>query len=76
MTFDDITGDVRLWAVKYVGETENELYKLFDQWNDVIWLRSFFKTNLDDISCYFKITDINQAITDTIEDSEYLQCLI
>ena len=36
MTFDDITGDGRLWAVKYVGETENELYKLFDQWNDVI----------------------------------------
>lgn len=76
MTFDDITGDGRLWAVKYVGETENELYKLFDQWNDVIWLRNFFKTNLDDLSCYFKITDINQAITDTIEDSEYLQCLI
>lgn len=43
MTFDDITGDGRLWAVKYVGETENELYKLFDQWNDVIWLRNFLK---------------------------------
>lgn len=76
MTFDDITGDGRLWAVRYTEEADNELYKLFEQWNDVTWLRSFFKENLDDLSSYFKITDINQAIIDTIDDSEHLQCLI
>lgn len=42
MTFDDITEDGRLWAVRYEGETDNVLYSLFDQWNDVVWLRSFF----------------------------------
>ncbi len=43
MTFDDITGDGRLWAVRYDGATDNELFRLFDQWNDVMWLRNFFK---------------------------------
>lgn len=31
---------------------------------------------MKDLSSYFKITDINQAIMDTIEDSERLQCVI
>lgn len=43
MTFDDITEDGRLWAVRFENEKENALYTLFDQWNDVVWLRSFFK---------------------------------
>ena len=33
MTFDDITGDGRLWAVRYDGLKDNELFRLFDQWN-------------------------------------------
>lgn len=76
MTFDDITGDGRLWAVRYEGESDNVLYTLFEQWNDIVGLRSFFKANMDDLASYFKITDINKAIYDTIEDSERLQCLI
>lgn len=76
MTFDDITEDGRLWAVRYDGETDNALYALFDQWNDVMWLRAFFKKNWQDLTTYFKITDINQAIEDTIEDSERLQGII
>ena len=76
MTFDDITEDGRLWAVRYEGEADNVLFTLFDQWNDVMWLRSFFKENMQDLTSYFKITDVNQAIEDTIEDSERLQCLI
>lgn len=76
MTFDDITGDGRLWAVRYDGETDNELSRLFEQWNDVVWLRGFFKANIDDLSSYFKITDINQAVMDTLDDSECLECLI
>ena len=76
MTFDDITGDGRLWAVRYDGAIDNELFRLFDQWNDVMWLRNFFKENINDLSAYFKITDINQAISDTIDDSEILEGVI
>lgn len=76
MTFDDITEDGRLWAVRYDGEKDNALYTLFDQWNDVMWLRSFFKVNWQDLTAYFKITDVNQAIEDTIEDSDKLQGII
>ncbi|MDR1883024.1 MAG: hypothetical protein LBR26_09650 [Prevotella sp.] len=76
MTFDDITGDGRLWAVRNKSEEDNELYKLFDRWNDVVWLRSFFKANMDDLTSYFKITDVKDAIMDTIEDSESLERMI
>ena len=76
MTFDDITEDGRLWAVRYEGESDNALYNLFEQWNDVTWLRAFFKENIEDLTSYFKITDVNQAIMDTIDDSERLQCII
>ena len=54
MTFDDITEDGRLWAVRYDGESDNVLYTLFDQWNDVMWLRSFFKENMNDLSSYLR----------------------
>lgn len=76
MTFDDITEDGRLWAVRYDGEEDNALYTLFDQWNDVMWLRSFFKENWSDLTFYFKIVDVNQAIEDTIEDSDRLQAIM
>lgn len=76
MTFDDITEDGRLWAVRYENDKDNALYSLFDQWNDVVWLRTFFKENIKDLESHFKITDVNKAIYDTIEDSERLQCLI
>ena len=66
----------RLWAVRYDDCFDNVLDSILGQWNDVTWLRSFFKQNIDDLSSYFKITDVNQAIYDTIEDSERLQCLI
>lgn len=70
MTFDDITGDRKLWAVHFEGEDDNEFYKVFNNWADVVWLRAFFKENIDDLNAYFKITDIKEAISDTIEDSE------
>ena len=76
MTFNQITENEKLWAVRYDGCPDNVLDSILNQWNDVIWLRDFFKDNLDDLASYFKITDVNQAIYDTIEDSEKLQCLI
>ncbi len=76
MTFDDITNDGRLWSVRYDNAPDNALSMLFNQWNDINWLRSFFKANLDDLASYFKVTDVNAAIYDTLEDAEHLQCLI
>jgi len=72
MTFDDITQDGRLWAVRYDGDNDNVLSVILDQWNDVSWLRTFFKNNIEDLSSYFKITDVNEAIYDTIEDADHL----
>ena len=40
------------------------------------WLREFFSENRNDLESYFKITDLNEAISDTIEDADKLQCLI
>ena len=76
MKFDNITGDGRLWAVRYEGQNDNILYQILDQWNDVSWLRTFIKENINDLASYFKITNVNEAIYDTIEDAELLQCLI
>lgn len=76
MTFDDITEDGRLWAVRYEETEDNALATILDQWNDVVWLRAFFKENIADLSSYFKITDVNEAIYDTLDDAERLQCLI
>ncbi|MDE5827533.1 MAG: hypothetical protein K2H57_08175 [Duncaniella sp.] len=76
MNFDLITENGNLWAVRYNTCLDNVLDTILDQWNDVVWLRSFFKQNMNDLASYFKITDVNQAIYDTIEDSDRLQCLI
>jgi hypothetical protein len=74
MTFDDITGNGHLWAVRNDGEEDNELYKLFDKWNDVVWLRTFFKANFKDL-LFFGV-DVNTAISDTIEDSDTLETIV
>lgn len=76
MQFDDITNDNRLWAVRFDGEENNEFLKTFYDWTDVVWLRAFFKENINDLNAYFKITDINQAIRDTIDDSKKLRYLM
>ena len=36
MTFDKITDDGRLWAVRYNGESDNALYTLFDKWGEYL----------------------------------------
>lgn len=76
MTFDDITENGKLWAARFDGETENELSKVFAKWNDVDWLRIFFEENKTDLNRYFKITDITQAVMDTIDDSQELECVL
>lgn len=76
MKFDKILDNNTLWAVRYDGEKDNALQILFEQWSDPEWLVDFFLANMSDLTSYFKITDINQAIYDTIDDNQRLQCLI
>ena len=76
MTFDCITQDKNLWAVRYDGDSDNILYRLFDQWDDAEWLRTFFKEHFNDLVGYFKVTSINQAVLDTMEDRDTLECLL
>ena len=76
MTFDRILPDNRLWAVRYDGEIDNALQIVFNEWNDPEWLWDFFTKNIADLGSYFKITEVDQAIYDTIEDSNKLECLI
>ena len=63
MTFDPIIPE-NLWAVRFDGEVENEFYNIFDQWSNPIWLRDFFFKNEKDRTEYFKITDLEKALTD------------
>ena len=53
MEFDDITGDGRIWAVRYDGDDENILTILFRKWNDVDWLSDFFIRNMLDLESFF-----------------------
>lgn len=76
MKIEEITRDGRLWSIKYDEDAHNALETLFGQWEDVSWHKQFFTENIADLSAYFKITDVDQAIFDTIADSEQLQCLI
>ena len=48
MKFDLITENERMWAVRYDDSLDNVIDSIFEQWNDVVWLRSFFKENIDD----------------------------
>lgn len=73
MTFDRITEDGNLYAVRYDGDSDNILETLFDQWSDVIWLRMFFREHSSDLRRYFAIDNINEAIQDTLDDNEILQ---
>lgn len=75
MTFDSIIPD-SLWAVRYDGEEENTFYLVFDQWSNPVWPRDFFFQNANDLNKYFKITNIDKAIYDTIDEADNLQCLI
>ena len=76
MKFDDITQDGRLWAVRYEGQEDNALEEVFRDWNDINYLSTFFQNNIDDLDRYFKISDIELAINDTLADAEQLECVI
>lgn len=76
MRFEDLLGDERLWAVVYDGEEENVLTQLFSHWTDLDYLYAFFEKNWDDLTAYFDITDINQAVSDTGQDAMSLKAVL
>lgn len=67
MEFDRILDDGRLWAVRYEGEENNCFELLFERWYDINWLKSFFEKNLEDLSSFFHITDVYEAVLDTVD---------
>ena len=75
MNFVDINGG-RIWSVIYDGESVDALTKLFRDWNDLDFLEEFFIKNTGDLASYFRITDIDRAIYDTLEDANELRCMI
>ena len=76
MDFVKILDDGRLWAARYDGDETNCFDQLFAQWYDLTWLKDFFKENLADLSSYFKITDVYQAVMETVIDAGRLECLM
>ena len=76
MKFEEIKDNGRLWAVRFEDESLNELDKVFTQWNDAVWLLKFFRENFNDLVSYFKITKLDEAVYDTMADSDQLECLI
>lgn len=76
MFFERILEDGRLWAVRYDNDKDNVLQKVLSQWSDAGWLTDFFAQNLDDLISYFRITNIEDAIYQTMEDRDELACII
>lgn len=76
MKFEDILGNEKLWAVEYDGFDDNVLRKMFSEWEDSEFLYTFFKQNLSDLSEYFHITNVEQAIYDTGADAIALKSTI
>lgn len=76
MTFDKIIDDGRLWAVRFDKDNQNALHKVLNQWRDAEWLADFFTQNLDDLISYFRITNIEDTIYQTMEDRDELACII
>lgn len=71
-----IPGYDHLWAAIDPKDGEDELTKLFIQWNDAEYLVDFFTDNRDDLERYFHITRIQDAVDDTFEDSDALEELL
>lgn len=61
----------RLWARPYQGDKENGLQKVMGQWKDAEWLADFFMQNFDDLMTYFKVTYIEEATYQTMEERQH-----
>ena len=76
MKFEDVLHTGKLWAVVYDSDSQDILTKTLSGWMDLLSLRAFFTENRADLSAFFHITNLEQAIYDTIADTASLSCLI
>ena len=76
MTFEDVLRNGKLWSVVYEGETVDILTRSLSNWINIDYLTNFFTENRQDLENYFKITDLDDAIYDTVADAATLSCLI
>ena len=76
MRFEEILHNGKLWAVVYDGDAQDILTKTFSNWLNPDFLEDFFGRNIQDLETYFHITNVDQAIYDTIADAASLSCLI
>lgn len=52
------------------------LTQTLSNWINIDYLHSFFAENSQDLGTYFKITNLDDAIYDTVADTAVLSCLI
>lgn len=76
MKFEDVLHNGKLWAVVYEGESVDILTLTLSNWIDLDYLSTFFTNNRKDLETYFKITNLDDAIYDTVADAASLSCLI
>ena len=74
MKFEELVNG-KLWAVRDDDANCHELEILLDHWNDVVWLRDFFIKNQEDLKGFYHV-NIEDAIWDTIEDSDEIESLL
>lgn len=74
MKFEELING-KLWAVRADDDNCHELEILLDHWNDVVWLRNFFINNQDDLNAFYHVS-IEDAIWDTIEDSDKIESML
>lgn len=76
MSFERLVESGSLWAVRYDRDEVNIFEKVFSNWNDYKWLRTFFSIHQKDLADYFHIVNLDQAVYDTVDDANNLESLI
>ena len=76
MRFVDVLNNGKLWSVVYDGDSLDILTSTLSEWINPIALRRFFTENAADLANFFHITNLDQAIYDTVTDAVGLSCLI
>nr|WP_295924915.1 hypothetical protein [uncultured Dyadobacter sp.] len=66
-----------LLSVKFAEFEHDELARVFQQWNDVAFLESFFHANKADLSGdFYRMTDTNEAVISTLGYAEDFRRLL
>lgn len=69
MIFEQINHAGNIFALRYEGEENNELTKVFKLWYDPLYLTKFFNDHIDLLRDFFKVTVVKDAVNKTIQDA-------